>query len=555
MNESKYKYLVYFILLFLVNFFIYTEFENLTYNGLATIIIILYFLDKKVNKNNISTRKNIEYGSARWGRYEDIKGFIDPVESKNIIFTETEKMTLNYKLENVEFNRNNNVFVEGGSGTGKTWFYIIPNIIQMYGSYVVTDTKGNLINTTGFLLNEKGYDIKIFNTVDFNKSLKWNPFIYLKNELDILKFVSSFISNTTPENFKADDFWIKSESMYLTALISYILSEYPKSYHSMITLLELHNANKVNEEDDSCVLDELFDELKERKPDSLAVRQYTKFKQGASKTLASILISVSARLSIFDIEEIRNLLSEDELNFSDIARKKVAFFIVTSDTDRSLDFITSILLSQLMNYLIKDCDKNFNGEFKKPVVFLLDEFANCGKIPAVDDVVAVTRSRNIAMSFIVQNRAQLKKNYSKNYQNIVANCDSFLFLGGTEPETLKAVSELLGKETINVENISKSYSQNKSSTNSNSKQGRSLLTPDEVSNISNNKCIYKLRGVAPFFSDKYKIKEHKYYSNLNQKFDLERYINFKRKKETGIVVEKEDIFIEIDLTDVNLDIN
>lgn len=498
-------------------------------------------------KNAKKLREGEEYGSARWGTKKDIHPYIDEKFQNNVILTQTEYLTMNSRPKNPKYARNKNVMVVGGSGSGKTRFYVKPNLMQMHSSYVVTDPKGTIIIECGKMLERNGYNIKVLNTINFNKSMKYNPFAYLRSEKDILKLVQTIIANTKGEGEKAgEDFWVKAEKLYYTALIGYIFYEAPKEEKNFATLLDMIDASEVREDDENYKnpIDHLFDALERKDPAHFAVKQYRKYKLAAGKTAKSILISCGARLAPFDIKELRELMSEDELTLDTIGDKKTALFVVISDTDDTFNFVVSIMYSQLFNLLCDKADDVYGGRLPVHVRFLLDEFANIGLIPKFEKLIATIRSREISASIILQAQSQLKAIYKDHADTIVGNCDSMIFLGGKEKTTLKELSETLGKETIDLYNTSENRSNQKSFGLNYQKTGKDLMSQDEITVMDGSKCILQLRGVRPFLSDKYDITKHKNYKLLEDydkrnSFDIDKYINKKDKPKlkanTGVI--------------------
>lgn len=506
---------------------------------------IVYTKGKKAKK----FREGEEYGSARWGTKKDIKPYIDDKFQNNVILTQTEYLTMNSRPKNPKYARNKNVLVVGGSGSGKTRFYVKPNLMQMHSSYVVTDPKGTIIIECGKMLEKNGYDIKVLNTINFKKSMKYNPFAYLKSEKDILKLVQTIIANTKGEGEKAgEDFWVKAEKLYYTALIGYIFYEAPKEEKNFATLLDMIDASEVREDDENYKnpIDHLFDALERKDPTHFAVKQYRKYKLAAGKTAKSILISCGARLAPFDIKELRELMSEDDLALDTIGDKKTALFVIISDTDDTFNFVVSIMYSQLFNLLCDKADDVYGGRLPVHVRFLLDEFANIGLIPKFEKLIATIRSREISASIILQAQSQLKAIYKDHADTIVGNCDSMIFLGGKEKTTLKELSETLGKETIDLYNTSENRSNQKSFGLNYQKTGKDLMSQDEITVMDGGKCILQLRGVRPFLSDKYNITKHKNYKLLEDydkrnAFDVEVYI----KKKVRVKLNRESIIINI----------
>lgn len=502
--------------------------------GVAALVkAMIYFKGKNAKK----FRQGKEYGSARWGNAKDIEPYVDDKFENNILFTKTERLTMNGRPPNPKYARNKNVLVIGGSGSGKTRFYVKPNLMQMHSSYCVTDPKGTIVIECGKMLQDNGYEIKILNTINFKKSMKYNPFAYIKSEKDILKLVQTIIANTKGEGEKAgEDFWVKAEKLYYTALIGYIYYEAPKEEKNFATLLEMIDASEVREDDENYMnpIDRLFEALEKKNPSHFAVKQYKKYKLAAGKTAKSILISCGARLAPFDIEELRELMKEDELDLDTLGDRKTALFVIISDTDDTFNFVVSIMYSQLFNLLCDKADDKYGGRLPIHVRFLLDEFANIGLIPKFEKLIATIRSREISASIILQAQSQLKAIYKDNADTIVGNCDSTLFLGGKEKTTLKELSETLGKETIDLYNTSETRSNANSYGLNYQKTGKDLMSQDEITVMDGSKCIFQLRGVRPFLSEKFDITKHKNYKLLEDfdkknAFDIEDYINRKGK--------------------------
>ena len=514
--------------------------------GIGTAVLIKFIVYTK-GKNAKKFRQGKEYGSARWGNRKDIEPYMDEYFQNNILLTKTERLSMNGRPSNPKYARNKNVLVIGGSGSGKTRFYVKPNLMQMHSSYCVTDPKGTIVLECGKMLEDNGYEIRILNTINFKKSMKYNPFSYIHSEKDILKLVQTIIANTKGEGEKAgEDFWVKAEKLYYTALISYIYYEAPKEEKNFATLLDMIDASEVREDDENYKnpIDRLFEALEKKEPRHFAVKQYKKYKLAAGKTAKSILISCGARLAPFDIQELRDLMSEDELELDCLGDRKTALFVIISDTDDTFNFVVSIMYSQLFNLLCDKADDVYGGRLPIHVRFLLDEFANIGLIPKFEKLIATIRSREISASIILQAQSQLKAIYKDNADTIIGNCDSTLFLGGKEKTTLKELSETLGKETIDLYNISETKSNQNSFAMNYQKTGKDLMSQDEITVMDGGKCIFQLRGVRPFFSDKYDITKHKNYSLLEDydkknKFDLEKYIkrkgNVKLNRETVII--------------------
>ena len=517
--------------------------------GAALVRLAVYLKAKNAKKY----RRGVEYGSARWGRSEDIAPYIDPVPDWNIPLTRTESLTMTSRPKDPKTARNKNILVIGGSGSGKTRFFVKPSLLQMHSSYVVTDPKGQLLRETGKLLAHGGpkrdengkpvrdkrgkvvyepYRIKVLNTINFSKSMKYNPLAYVRSEKDILKLVNVIIANTKGDGEKSsEDFWIKAERLLYCALIGYIWYEAEPEEKNFITLLELINACEAREDDETykSPVDILFDELAQAQPEHFAVKQYVKFKMAAGKTLKSILVSCGARLSPFDIKELRDIMTEDELELDTMGDRKTALFLIMSDTDTTFNFVIAMLQSQLFNLLCDKADDLYNGRLPVHVRCLLDEFANIGQIPNFDKLIATIRSREISASIILQSQSQLKTIYKDAADTIVGNCDVTLFLGGKEKSTLKEISELLGKETIDSLSQSENRGAQTSHGLSYQKLGKELMTQDEIAVMDGGKCILQLRGVRPFFSDKYDLTKHpryKYLSDADKKnvFDVERYM-------------------------------
>ena len=495
-------------------------------------IFLVYFRYRKLNAKKF--RKGEEYGSARWGNEKDIAPFIDPVFENNILFTMTERLTMNGRPKLPKYARNKNVLVIGGSGSGKTRFYLKPNLMQMPEkvSYVVTDPKGTLLPECGEMLVNHGYQIRVLNTINFSKSMHYNPFQYIHSEKDILKLVNTIIANTKGEGEKAtEDFWVKAERLLYSALIGFIWYEAPEEEQNFSTLLEFINASETKEDDENFqnAVDLLFEELEQENPEHFAVRQYQKYKLAAGKTAKSILISCGARLAPFDIKELRDLLSYDELQLDLLGDQKSAFFVIISDTDDTFNFVVAIMYTQLFNLLCERADDVYNGRLPYHVRLLLDEFSNIGHIPKWDKLIATIRSREISASIILQSKSQLKTMYKDAAETIIGNCDSTLFLGGKEESTLKEISEILGKETIDLYNTSDTRGNSRSYGLNYQKTGKELMSKDELSVMDGDKCILQIRGVRPFFSNKFDITKHKRYKELadydaGNLFDIEAYL-------------------------------
>jgi type IV secretion system protein VirD4 len=499
---------------------------------IAAAAIKLFVLYRR--KNAKKFRQGEEYGSARWGTPKDIQPFIDPVFENNIILTQTERLTMNSRPSKPKYARNKNVIVIGGSGSGKTRFYVKPNLMQMPDkvSYVVTDPKGTIIVECGEMLKKAGYRLKVLNTINFRKSMHYNPFQYIRSEKDILKLANTIIANTKGEGEKStEDFWVKAERLLYCALIGYIYYEAPEEEQNFATMLEFLNASEAREDDESFqnAVDLLFEELDREKPEHFAVRQYKKYKLAAGKTAKSILISCGARLAPFDIQELRDIMAYDEMELDQLGEQRTAMFVIISDTDDTFNFIVAIMYTQLFNLLCDKADDEHNGRLPYHVRLLLDEFANIGQIPKFDKLIATIRSREISASIILQSQSQLKTIYKDASETILGNCDTMLFLGGKEGSTLKEISETLGKETIDLYNTSDTRGQSRSYGLNYQKTGKELMSRDELAVMDGNKCILQLRGVRPFLSDKYDITKHKRYRELSDfdsrnAFDVEKYL-------------------------------
>ncbi|EOZ4974115.1 VirD4-like conjugal transfer protein, CD1115 family [Streptococcus pyogenes] len=508
--------------------------DILTGVGVAALIKFIVYTK---GKNAKKFRQGKEYGSARWGNKKDIEPYMDEKFQNNILLTQTERLTMNGRPANPKYARNKNVLVIGGSGSGKTRFYVKPNLMQMHSSYCVTDPKGTIVLECGKMLEDNGYEIKILNTINFKKSMKYNPFAYIRSEKDILKLVQTIIANTKGEGEKAgEDFWVKAEKLYYTALIGYIFYEAPREEKNFATLLDMIDASEVREDDETYMnpIDRLFEALEKKEPTHFAVKQYKKYKLAAGKTAKSILISCGARLAPFDIQELRDLMQEDELELDTLGDRKTALFVIISDTDDTFNFVVSIMYSQLFNLLCDKADDVYGGRLPVHVRCLLDEFANIGLIPKFEKLIATIRSREISASIILQAQSQLKAIYKDNADTIVGNCDSTLFLGGKEKTTLKELSETLGKETIDLYNTSETRSNQKSFGLNYQKTGKELMSQDEITVMDGSKCIFQLRGVRPFLSDKFDITKHKNYKLLEDYdkknvFDIEGYMKRRGK--------------------------
>ena len=508
-------------------------------------------------KNAKKYRRNAEYGSARWGNSQDIAPYIAPKFEDNIILTQTERLTMNSRPKDPKTARNKNVLVIGGSGSGKTRFFLKPNLMQCTSnsyptSFVVTDPKGDIVIDTGKLLQRNGYRIKILNTINFKKSMHYNPFAYLHSEKDILKLVTTLIANTKGEGKGGDDFWQKAETLLYTALIGYIYYEAPKEEQNFSTLIEFINAMEVREDDEEFKnpVDLMFDELAERDPNHFAVRQYAKYRLAAGKTAKSILVSCGARLAVFDIAELREVTAYDELELDTLGDRKTALFLIMSDTDDSFNFLISMAYTQLFNLLCEKADDVYGGRLPVHVRCLIDECANIGQIPKLEKLMATIRSREISACLILQAQSQLKAIYKDNADTIVGNCDCSIFLGGKEPTTLKELSAQLGKETIDTYNTGESRGRELSHSLNYQKLGKALMDVDELAVMDGGKCILQLRGVRPFLSDKFDITQHplyKYLADYDKKnaFDIARFLSVRLKPRPNEVY---DVF-EVDVSE------
>ena len=483
-------------------------------------------------KNAKKYRKNVEYGSARWGRPEDIAPYVDPKFENNVILTQTERLMMSNRPKDPKTARNKNVLVVGGSGSGKTRFFIKPNLMQLHSSYVVTDPKGSIAVECGKLMLRNGYKVKIFNSINFKKSHHYNPFAYIHSEKDILKLVTTLIANTKGDGKSGDDFWQKAETLLYTALIGYIHYEAPEEEQNFATLIEFINAMEVREDDETFEnnVDLAFKELAQREPNHFAVRQYKKYKLAAGKTAKSINISCGARLAPFDIQELREITMYDELELDTLGDRKTALFLIMSDTDSTFNFLISMIYSQLFNLLCEKADDVYGGRLPVHVRCLIDECANIGQIPNLEKLMATIRSREISACLVLQAQSQLKALYKDNADTIIGNCDSSIFLGGKEPGTLKELNQALGKETIDTFNTGESRGREVSHSLNYQKLGKDLATIDELAVLDGGKCILQLRGVRPFLSDKYDITRHpnyKYLSDANPRnaFDIEKYLS------------------------------
>ena len=495
--------------------------------GIALRLVVYYKA-----KNAKKFRHGKEYGSARWGNAKDIEPYMDSVFENNVLLTQTERLMMSGRPKQPKYARNKNILVIGGSGSGKTRFFVKPNLMQMHSSYVVTDPKGTVLVECGKMLKRGKYKIKVLNTINFAKSMHYNPFAYLRSEKDILKLVNTIIVNTKGEGQQSgEDFWIKAEKLYYTALIAYIWYEAPEEEQNFAMLIDLIDASEAREDDENFknAVDLLFEELEAENPNHFAVRQYKKYKLAAGKTAKSILISCGARLAPFDIKELRDLMEYDELELDTLGEQKTALFVIISDTDATFNFVVSIMYSQLFNLLCDKADDVYNGRLPVHVRCLLDEFSNIGQIPQFEKLIATIRSREISASIILQSKSQLKAIYKDNADTIEGNCDTTLFLGGKEKTTLKEMAEILGKETIDHYNTSDTRGTSQSYGLNYQKTGKELMSQDEIAVMDGGKCIMQLRGVRPFFSDKFDITKHDRYKELSDydpknAFDIEDYV-------------------------------
>ena len=520
-------------------------------------------------KNAKKYRHNVEYGSARWGTHDDIASYIDPVFQNNVILTQTERLTMSSRPKNPKYARNKNVLVIGGSGSGKTRFWLKPNLMQMHSSYVVTDPKGTILVECGKMLqrgapklgkdgkpvkNKRGkivyepYQIKVLNTINFKKSMHYNPFAYIHSEKDILKLVTTLIANTKGEGKAGDDFWVKAETLLYCALIGYIHYEAPVEEQNFSTLIEMINSMEVREDDEEFknAVDLMFDELKERDPNHFAVRQYAKYKLAAGKTAKSILVSCGARLAVFDIAELREVTSYDELELDTLGDRRTALFLIMSDTDDSFNFLISMCYTQLFNLLCEKADDVYGGRLPVHVRCLIDECANIGQIPKLEKLVATIRSREISACLVLQAQSQLKAIYKDNADTIIGNMDTSIFLGGKEPTTLKELAAVLGKETIDTYNVGESRGRETSHSLNYQKLGKELMSQDELAVMDGSKCILQLRGVRPFLSDKYDITQHPNYkltadADPKNAFDIEGYLKARLKLKPNQVCDVHEI--------------
>ena len=512
--------------------------------GIALRLVVYYKA-----KNAKKFRQGVEYGSARWGNAKDIEPYMDSVFENNVLLTQTERLMMSGRPKEPKYARNKNILVIGGSGSGKTCFFVKPNLMQMHSSYVVTDLKGTVLVECGKMLKNGKYKIKVLNTINFAKSMHYNPFAYFRSEKDILKLVNTIIVNTKGEGQQSDeDFWVKAEKLYYTALIAYIWYEAPEEEQNFAMLIDMIDASEAREDDENFknAVDLSFEELEADKPNHFAVRQYKKYKLAAGKTAKSILISCGARLAPFDIKELCDLTAYDELELDTLGEKKTALFVIISDTDATFNFIVSIMYSQLFNLLCDKADDVYNGRMQIHVRCLLDEFANIGQIPQFEKLISTIRSREISASIILQSKSQLKALYRDNASTIEGNCDTTLFLGGKEKDTLKDLAEILGKETIDLYNTSDTRGTSQSYGLNYQKTGKELMSQDEIAVMDGSKCIMQLRGVRPFFSDKFDITKHKQYPLLSDydkknEFDIEKYV----KNRNRLRFKRDDVVDEV----------
>lgn len=503
-------------------------------------------------KNAKKFRHNVEYGSARWGTHADIEPYMDPVFQNNVILFQTERLTMESRPANPKYARNKNVLVVGGSGSGKTRFVLKPNLLQMHSSYVITDPKGTVVNECGMALLKNGYRIRIFNTINFKKSMRYNPFAYIHSETDILKLVTTLISNTKGEGKGGDEFWTKAETLLYTALIGYIHYEAPVEEQNFSTLLAMINAMEVREDDESFknAVDLLFEELEAKDPEHFAVRQYAKFKLAAGKTSKSILVSCGARLAPFDIKELRDITKEDELELDTIGDKKTALFLIMSDTDATFNFLISMIYTQLFNLLCEKADDVYGGRLPVHVRCLIDEAANIGQIPNLEKLMATIRSREISAVLVLQAKSQLKAIYKDNADTIIGNCDSQIFLGGSEQSTLKDLNTTLGKETIDMYNTGETRGTTQSYNMNYQKLGKDLMSVDELAVMDGGKCIVQVRGVRPFMSDKYDLTQHPNF-RLTADFDKRNWFDIEKflKIRNNLILKADDEYTVIKATE------
>ncbi len=523
--------------------------------GIAGAVIVRLIIYTK-GKNAKKYRRGTEYGSARWGGADDIKPYTDPVFENNIPLTQTERLTMNSRPKQPKYARNKNILVIGGSGSGKTRFFVKPSLMQCTSkdfptSYIVTDPKGTLILETGKMLQRYKYRIKVLNTINFKKSMKYNPFAYLRSEKDILKLVNTIIANTKGDGEKSgEDFWVKAEKLYYTALIGYIWYEAPEDEKNFTTLLEMINASEAREDDEDFQnpVDLMFERLEEKDPEHFAVKQYKKYKLAAGKTAKSILVSCGARLAPFDIKELRDLTAYDELELDTLGDEKTALFLIMSDTDGTFNFLISMIYTQMFNLLCEKADDVYGGRLPVHVRCLIDEAANIGQIPNLEKLVATIRSREISACLVLQAKSQLKAIYKDNADTIIGNMDSQIFLGGTEQTTLKDLNAILGKETIDMYNTGQSKGSQESYNMNYQKLGKDLMTMDELAVMDGSKCIVQVRGVRPFLSDKYDLTQHPNYK-LTADYDKRNYFDVVKFLSHNLILKADDEYQVIDLTE------
>ncbi|MCU7194814.1 TraM recognition domain-containing protein [Turicibacter sanguinis] len=513
-------------------FFISLDQIPLIVSAIVILLCIAIYSSNQLNKK--THMKGIEHGSASWATNEDIKPFTEKSKDNHMILTATEGISINTR----KTLRNNNILVVGGSGSGKTRFFLKPNLMQLHSSFVITDPKGTVLLECGKMMEQAGYDIKVFNTINFSKSMHYNPFAYIREEKDILKFVNTLILNTNGDEKGKEDFWVKAERLLYQALIGYIFYECPEEEHNFATLIDLIDEMEVREDDEEfkCAVDILFEDLEVKEPNHFAVRQYKKYKLAAGKTAKSILISVGARLAPFDINVLREITSYDEMDLHTIGEKKTAMFIIIDDTDTTFNFLVAIMYTQMFNLLCNLADDKYKGRLPVHVRCLLDEFANIGQIPNFEKLIATIRSREISACVILQNMAQLKGIYKEQAGTIVGNCDTFLFLGSGEEETQKSISSKVGKATIDFVTINQSKGNSGSTTVNHNKTGRDLITPEEVGLLKTDECLLFIRGVKPFKSKKFKLESHKRYKELAD-YDEKNYYSFEDIKKSQSNIE------------------
>lgn len=509
--------------------------------------MVVYYKAKNAKK----FRQGVEYGSARWGTAKDIEPYVDPVFENNVLLTATERLMMSGRPKQPKYARNKNILVIGGSGSGKTRFFVKPNLMQMHSSYVVTDPKGTVLVECGRMLSENDYRIKVLNTINFAKSMHYNPFAYIRSEKDILKLVNTIIVNTKGEGQQAsEDFWVKAEKLYYTALIAYIWYEAPEEEQNFSMLIDLVDASEAREDDEDFknAVDLLFEELEQKNPNHFAVRQYKKYKLAAGKTAKSILISCGARLAPFDIKELRDLTAYDELELDTLGDEKTALFLIMSDTDGTFNFLISMIYTQMFNLLCEKADDVYGGRLPVHVRCLIDEAANIGQIPNLEKLVATIRSREISACLVLQAKSQLKAIYKDNADTIIGNMDSQIFLGGTEQTTLKDLNAILGKETIDMYNTGQSKGSQESYNMNYQKLGKDLMTMDELAVMDGSKCIVQVRGVRPFLSDKYDLTQHPNYK-LTADYDKRNYFDVVKFLSHNLILKADDEYQVIDLTE------